>query len=54
MTEEDVKRIFDQAYAYIEEKKTEYDTKTRRTIRVMWGIIGFVAGCAVTYLWTIF
>lgn len=54
MTEEDIKRIFDQAYAYIEEKKSEYDTKTRRTMRVTWGIIGFVVGCAVTYLYTFF
>lgn len=52
MTEEDIKRVFEQAYSYIEEKKGAYDTKTRRTMRVTWGIIGFVAGCAVTYLAT--
>lgn len=53
MTEEDVKRVFDQAYAYLEEKKAKYDTETRRTMRVTWGIIGFAVGCVVTYLATL-
>lgn len=50
MTEDDIKRIFEDAYKYIEEKKGTLDTRTRRIMRVVWGVIGFIAGSAVTAL----
>ncbi len=38
---------FDDLKKKVEEKKAEYDTDTRRTMRAVWASVGFIVGAVV-------